>query len=154
MNSKILKKIRFSFLRLVCNFESLQGGFVGKYLTLLFASPDDLIEKSHFFSEKFRPKPFRNSNEKNVSLSEKLFNLIVKTALYISRRSFWKERIDLKVLYFFFGSGVKTAFYVFTGTLWGNMFFEKSLHLTSWDFKRNFCASWELPSPAWWLLKL
>ena len=48
MDSKILKKIRFSFLRLVFNFESFQGKFVGKYLTLLFASPDDLIEKLHF----------------------------------------------------------------------------------------------------------
>ena len=170
MDRKILKKNQFSFLRLVFNFESFQGGFVGQYLTLLFASPDDLIEKSHFLSEKFRPKPFRNPKEKNVSLSEKLFNLVVKTALYISRGSFWKERIDIKVLYFFlfadfeqtnfslfaiiFGSGVETAFYVFTGTSWGSMFFKESLHLNSWDFKRDLCTSWELPSPAWWLLKL
>ena len=78
------------------NFESFQGGFVGMYLTLLFASPDELIEKLHFISEKFRDIPFRNPNEKSVSLSEKFFNLVVKTALYISRGSFWKERIDLK----------------------------------------------------------
>ena len=63
------------------NFKSFQGGFVGKYLTLLFASLDDIIEKSHFFSEKFRPKPFRNPNEKIVSLSEKFVKLVVKTAL-------------------------------------------------------------------------
>ena len=71
---------------------------MGKYLKLLFASPDELIEKLHFTSEKFRPMPFRNPNEKSVSLSEKVFNLVVKTALYISRGSFWKERIDLKFL--------------------------------------------------------
>ena len=99
MNSKILKKNRFSFLRLVFNFESFQGRFVGKYLTLLFASPDDIIEKLHFHLEKFRPKHIRNPNEKNVSLSEKLIDLVVRTALYISRGSFWKEGIDLKVLY-------------------------------------------------------
>ena len=94
--AKFWKKIRFSFLRLVFNFGSFQGGFVGKYLTLLFASPDELIEKLHFISEKFRPMPFRDPNEKSVSLPEKLFKLVVKTALYISRGSFWKERMDLK----------------------------------------------------------
>ena len=99
MNSKILKKKSIHFFTISVQFGSFQAGFVGKYLTLLFASPDDLLEKLHFHFEKFPPKQFRNPNGKNVSLSEKLIDLVVKTALYISRGSFWEEGIDLKVLY-------------------------------------------------------
>ena len=113
-----------------------------------FTCPEKLCEVKEATEEKISSGTISEPEREIVGLSRKLFDMLVKVALYFSTGSFWRERFNYKVWLFLFfadfeqrkislfaksfGSGVKTAFYEFREAVWGNLFYfrwEKSVLL-------------------------
>ena len=104
-----------------------------------FTRPEKCFEVKEANEQKISSRAISEPERKIVGLSRKLFDMLVKFALYFSTGSIWRKPVYFKVwlsLFFAdfeqrkfslfaksFGSGVKTAFYVFRERVWGNMFF-------------------------------
>ena len=104
-----------------------------------FTCPEKHFEVKQAIERKISSGEISEPERKIVALSWKLIDMLVKNALYFSTGSIWGERMYFKVwlsIFFAdfeqwrsslfaksFGSGVKTAFYVFREAVWGIMLF-------------------------------
>ena len=114
-------------------------GFPAGYSNLRSTSTENYFDGEQCFDKRFSSRALPESEREPVGLSGNLFNMVVKTAFYISKRSFWRLCIDLKCRnnWIFatidqkvfspfaknFVRGSKTVFYVFRRKCWSNMTF-------------------------------
>ena len=114
-------------------------GFPAGYSNLRSTSTENYFDGEQCFDKRFSSRALPESEREPVGLSGNLFNMVVKTAFYISKRSFWRLFIDLKCRnnWIFatidqkvfspfaknFVRGSKTVFYVFRRKCWSNMTF-------------------------------
>ena len=81
------RKICFNVWRWVINLKAFRGKSFGKYLNLHFACPDDFSRKI-IFLQKFSSVSFSELERETVGLTGKIIEMVVTTALYVSRRYF------------------------------------------------------------------
>ena len=113
--------------------------FPAVYSNLRSTCTEIYFDGNQCFDKRFSSRALPESEREPVGLSGNLFNIVVKTAFYISKRSFWRFCIDLESrnnwiyatidekifspLAKIFVRGSKTVFYVFRRKCWSNMTF-------------------------------
>ena len=147
VQKKQTKQVSFcklSFFMKIAEYELVKIGrltevFPAGYSNLRSTCTENYFDGNQCFDKRFSSRALPESEREPVGLSGNLFNIVVKTAFYISKRSFWRLCIDLKSrnnwifatidqkifspLAKIFVRGSKTVFYVFRRKCWSNMTF-------------------------------
>ena len=124
------------------NLRPFPENFLGQYLKLHSKCPHDLLEGSYFASKNFPPKHLRNLNGQRSASSGNFITGSSNLDCTSAGRLFWRDikKFGISKQFFICGfwgenfqpvretliAGVKTALYVFRGSIWGIIFLEEN----------------------------